>query len=323
MAIGAVMLANAMMAAPAYAQLNGEHVLGDTGVGNGIQPPPGFYVAGLYYRYGTDTIRTADGSKVTIDPSQPGSMTLQAFALTVLYVSKKTLLGAHYGTMFVLPIANGGIEAPAFGLSQPISAGLADAYVVPFSLGWHTPRANFTTGFGFFAPTGRYTAGASDNIGKDMWSYELSAGTTVFLDPAKAWTLATSAYWETHTKKSDQNVSIVGKLSQTGVKVGDLLTLEGGVGRSFLGGAASVGVAYYAQWKVTADDLGIPGEPVLGKHRVYGIGPDVTVPIASKTTLIALLNVRYLLETGVRLKSQGDTFVVTTTFPIPSVKITK
>ena len=75
-----------------------------------------------------------------------------------------------------------------------------------------------------------------------MWSYELSAGTTVFLDAAKAWSVATSAYWETHSKKVDQNVTIGGKLSQTGVKVGDLLTLEGGVGQSFIAGAASVGL---------------------------------------------------------------------------------
>jgi hypothetical protein len=266
-----------MTGSPAYAQLNGEHVLGDTGVGNGTQPPPGVYVATLYYRYGTDTIRNADGDEVTRDPSQPGSMTLHALAPTVVYVSNKKWLGANLGAMFVLPIANGGIEAPAFGLNRPISAGLGDVYVVPFSLGWHTPKANFNTAFAFFAPTGRYTAGASDNIGKDMWSYELSAGTTVFLDSAKAWSLATSAYWETHTQKSDQNVTIGGKLSQTGVTVGDLLTLEGGVGRSFLAGAASVGLAYYAQWKVTDDDFGIPGQTVLGRHRVYGIGPDVTL----------------------------------------------
>ena len=107
------------------------------------------------------------------------------------------------------------------------------------------------------------------------------------------------------------------------MRVGDLLTLEGGVGRSFLAGAASVGLAYYAQWKVTDDDFGLPGQPILGKHRVYGIGPDVTLPIASKNKLIALLNVRYLWETGVRVKTEGNAFVVTASFPIPNVKITK
>ena len=325
LALGAAILGATIVAAPAYAQLNGEHILGDTGVNNGTQPPPGLYIAGLYYRYATDTIRDADGSKVAIDPSQPGSMTLQAFAPTIVYVSKARILGANFGMMAAIPIANGGIEAPAFGLNQPISAGLADSYFVPFSLGWHTPHADVNTAFGLFAPTGRYTAGASDNIGKDMWSYELSAGTTVFFDPNKTWSLATSAYWETHTQKINRNVTIGGKPSQTGVTVGDLLTLEGGFGRTFLMGAASVGLAYYAQWKVTDDDFGIPvnppGGPLLGKHRVYGLGPDLTIPIATKSKLIALLNVRYFWETGARVKTEGDTLVITTTFPVPSVKI--
>ena len=89
MAIGAVILGTAVMAAPAYAQVDGEHVLGDTGVGNGTQPPPGLYVATLYYRYGTDTIRNADSAKVTFTCSQPGSMALHALAPTFVYVSQR------------------------------------------------------------------------------------------------------------------------------------------------------------------------------------------------------------------------------------------
>jgi hypothetical protein len=35
--------------------------------------------------------------------------------------------------------------------------------------------------------------------------------------------------------------------------------------------------------------------------------------------LFALVNIRYLWETGARLKTEGDTLVVTATFPVPSV----
>ena len=57
------------------------------------------------------------------------------------------------------------------------------------------------------------------------------------------------------------------------------------------------------------------------KHKVFGFGPDVTLPIATKSKLFALVNVRYLWETGARVKTQGETLVVTATFPIPSVKL--
>ena len=58
-----------------------------------------------------------------------------------------------------------------------------------------------------------------------------------------------------------------------------------------------------------------------GKHKVFGFGPDVTLPVASKSKLFALVNIRYLWETGARLKTQGQTLVVTATFPVPSVRL--
>ena len=111
----------------------------------------------------------------------------------------------------------------------------------------------------------------------------------------------------------------------TAPPLGQLLTLEGGLGKSFLEGAASVGLAYYAQWKLTNDDfgfpVGLPAGPLLGKHRVWGFGPDVTIPVATKSKLIALVNVRYFWETGARVKTEGQSLVLTGTFPIPSIKI--
>jgi hypothetical protein len=53
---------------------------------------------------------------------------------------------------------------------------------------------------------------------------------------------------------------------------------------------------------------------------VFGVGPDVTIPIATKTKLISLINVRYLIETGAKVKTQGHTLMVTNTIPIGGVK---
>ena len=91
-------------------------------------------------------------------------------------------------------------------------------------------------------------------------------------------------------------------------------------------GALSVGAAYYAQWKVTPDDLGQDLEQLLGvqelpKHRVFGVGPEVTIPIATKKKLIAFLNLRYFWEFGARTTLEGNTFTFTATFPIPSVPL--
>src|SRR4029453_19228126 len=146
---------------------------------------------------------------------------------------------------------------------------------------------------------------------------------TLYVDPRRTLSLSTTAYWETHSKK-DGEIRIE-HITLKDVKVGDLLTLEGGVGKSFLHGAASVGVGYYAQWKTNADDFGMSSAApelsgVRELHRVWGIGPDVTIPIATKTRLISLVNVRYLWEAGARVRTQGQSLLITTTFPIGGIK---
>ena len=67
------------------------------------------------------------------------------------------------------------------------------------------------------------------------------------------------------------------------------------------------------------------GDPIdaefPNKHKVFAFGPDVTLPVASKSKLFALVNIRYFWETGARVKTEGQTLVVTATFPVPSVKL--
>lgn len=314
-----------LCATPAAAQLNGENLLGDMGVKSGTQPEPGLYVSGIYYRYSTDTIKDPNGKRLSLDPSGTASQTINAAMPAVLYVAPKKILGGHLAMMAVLPFANGALEAPGLGFAEEASTGTSDLYVMPAQLGWHFKRADAIAGFAFFAPTGRYSGGASDNLGKGMWSYELSGGGTVYLDEQRSLSLSTTGYWETHAKKSgDVHAD---HITLTNAKVGQLVTLEGGVGKSFLHGAASFGMAYYAQWKVTADQFDIvsPVATATGsipeKHRVWGVGPEVTIPIATKSRLISLVNVRYLWEQGAELKTQGQTFIVTSTIPVGGIRI--
>ena len=323
--VATVTLASLMLAAaPASAQLNGENLLGDMGAKSGSQPLPGFYAGTLLFHSYTDTIKNKDGRRIVFAPDQPANQSINVVAPMFIYVSKATFLGGTYGMMAVVPLANGSLQAPAFGLEESVSTSLSDTYIMPLQLGWRTARADVTTGFAFFAPTGSYEAGGSENLGKGMWSYELSAGTTMYLDRQRSLSLATTAYWETHTKKEGTDELSFEDMGLSGIRVGQLLTLEGGAAKSFLGGAAHIGMAYYAQWKITDDDFGQPSTapaPPVGRHRVFGIGPDVTIPIASKTKLISLINIRYMWEAGAASKTQGQSFVLTTTLPIPSFRI--
>ena len=211
-----------LLAVPAEAQLNGSHTLGDFGVQSGSQPQPGFYAALFYLRYDTDTIKNADGDIVRLPQASPGSLAVSALAPMVWYVSKTKLLGANYGAMVVFPFANASLEAPAFQLNDTVDTSFSDMLIRPLDLGWHTPRSDVAAGLQLYLPTGRYERGGSDNIGKGMWAYEPFVGTTFFFDEKRTASFATTAYWEFHGEKKDSDA-----------KVGQLLTLQGGLGKSY------------------------------------------------------------------------------------------
>jgi hypothetical protein len=321
LALGAVVAIGVFLATPAQAQFNGSHTLGDFGVQSGTQPAPGFYTSLFYYRYSAATLKDRNGETVTLSPESSSNLGMAAYAPILWYVSKNKVLGANYGAMAVIPWANGALEAPILGLDQKTGTRFADMYLRPIDLGWHTKKADVTAGFGIYPPTGHYVDGGSDNTGKGMWTYEPLVGATLYLDEKRSVSLATNVFWELHGAKKDSDT-----------KVGQIVTLEGGLGKSYLGGGLIIGVGYYGQWKVTADSLGVavalPGGGTItgpglsdSKHSVFALGPDVTLPVATKKKLYALVNFRYLWEMGARTKTQGQTLVITATFPIPSVKL--
>ena len=166
------------------------------------------------------------------------------------------------------------------------------------------------------APTGSYDVDAPDNLGLGMWSFELFGGATWYLDAAKSWHFAAAAFYETHTEKEG-----------TDIRVGDILTFEGGLGKSFLEGALTVGLAFDAQWKITEDDPGQFQEAFdlldLDKHSVYGVGAEMTLPLATKQKLIGFLTTRYMWDFDARSTFEGETLLLLATFPVPSVPIGK
>ena len=292
----------------ANAQLNGLHLKGIAGLDSGSQTPPGSYWGVLFYGY--DTGRINDQSGDQINPN--GNLNIFAGAPLISVVTQKKILGANYGFLAIPAVVlNSSLEAPEFG--QNPSAGFGDTYFQPINLGWKFEHADVVAGFAIYAPTGRYTAGNpnGDNTGLGMWGFEPSIGTTVHLNKAKTWNAATLASFEFNTDKRDSSQH-----------VGNILTLEGGVGRSFLKGAAKLGAAYYAQWKLSDDTLtGLAPLLVNGKNRVAAVGPELALPIATKSTLYGFFTFRYEFEVYARTTTQGNTMVITAVFPFKPIKL--
>jgi len=273
---------------------------GDYGLSAGTQPSPGWDAAVQYNYYNPDKLITSDGTAihgVAINQSN--------VQLSFQWVSKTTVWGAHYGAMVSIAWSNTVIATPA--LSRKTTWGFSDSYVQPANLGWHFSRVDALATLGAYIPTGRFTAGASDNTGLGMWAVELGAGATAYPDAAKQFNIATYATFD----------APVSDVRGTDERAGDVLTLEGGVGHTFVNELGGIGVASYAQWKVTSDQ-NYPLPPGFrSKDFYFGVGPEVDVPIPIVKTVPFSLTARYFFEIGNRVATEGNSLYLILTVAKP------
>ena len=264
-------------------------------------------LAPLIYVYNTDTVKNADGDKVAID----ADITSGVFGGGISVVKTKKLLGANYGFEVLLPVwANNRIQGTEIDANP--GAGLTDSALVPVSLGWHFKRADAVANYTIYVPTGRYEDGADDNTGMGMWGQEVGVGTTVYLNEARQYHAATlaSITWQSEKKDSD-------------TKVGTAMNFEGGVGADFLKGGLTVGLDYYASFKLTKDRLGDFPLNIgrLEKAGVFGLGPEVSLALAKGGTLYGSIKVSYQWETYAKAQTQGSTFVFLSTWFLKPIQL--
>jgi hypothetical protein len=293
-------------ATSAHAQLLTQHIKGTTGLKAGSQPPPHIYIPILFYSYNTDTVKDSNGDAL------PGNANLNSLAYgTGIYgVTTKKILGGFYAYEILFPVgANNRIQGTE--INQNPGAGITDSVISPIQIGWHFKRADAIAGYSLFLPTGRYTDGASNNTGFGMWGNELSAGTTVYLDEKKAFHAATVMSFDIQSKKED---------SET--KVGNQINFEGGVGGDFLKGGLTVGLDYYAAFKVADDHIeGFPDILIRGKNKTFALGPEVSLALAKKGMLYGFVKVNYQWETYARTATQGNELTIMATFLVKPIKL--
>lgn len=187
----------------ASAQVRGVYPLGMTATNSGITPEPGFSYANQLLIYSRDEFKDPNG-ELTATGRQSVVMDMNSF----IWVSKAEILGgAKFSASATLPIANNSLTSDVTG---PISGsggyGFADSYYQPFILGWETDRAAVRAVYGFLAPTGRFNAGANDNVGSGYWTHALSSGQTFFLTNDKSTSVSAFQMYEFHTTQEATNI---------------------------------------------------------------------------------------------------------------------
>lgn len=293
--IAVLLIGIAFLCIPLSAQYQGDQLPGLAGLQAGSQPGPGIYVTvPLYFGWSNISINDAQGNRVLKDAS--GEINL--FVLpAVQVVTPFKILGANYGAAYTEWINNGVINVASANFQRSTSYAFGDIYVQPLILGWHFSHADVTAGYSFFAPTG-------GSNGQEMWVNELNLGGTVHAGPGKKFNASTMMYYDFNRKKNDADI-----------KVGDIVTLAGGIGRSFLKGAGNAGVAYGAQWKTTHDSgSDIPALLPITDGRTFGVGPEITVPVFAKGLNIGLVSFRYEWLVGPKTALGGQVLTSSFTF---------
>ena len=280
------------------AQQKGQWVLGQSGLDAGILPDAGFTYANLTINYSADTLRNSSGDVVHLN----GNYSFWAVENVFYYVPPIKILGGRLATMALLPVANGSVTLPDFEMSGQVY-GFADTYFQPLTLGWNFKYLDTWVGYGFTAPTGSYTPGASDNVGSGYWGNNIVSAATLYLTKSKGTTANLATDWETH-----------GQTEGSSVTPGQAFTMEWGIGHYLPldnegNKILELGVVGYDQWQVSANGgtlaPGIPASSVP-YYSVHAIGLQTNFVLPAKGLSLFF---KYEPEYLARARPQGRTIV--------------
>lgn len=293
-----LLCATASSPAQAVPPLRGVYSPGFTATNSGVMPEPGLTYANTFMDYSFDQV------DCPICGNIPSKINVALFAdvNVFLWVSKKKLLGANYALVAGLPFTNSSLSLAGLGTIGG-GGGFADSFYQPFTLGWHLKRADVMAAYAFFAPTGKYSTGATDNTGAGHWTNAPTAGETFYLTKNKATSFSSYQMWEFHTTQEQTNIH-PGQTLDVDYSLTQILPLEKNM-HTLL----QAGLAGYGQWQVT--DNGGPGvNPNVPAHyAINGIGGAANVLLpARKVTL----GVKLMKEFSNSHTVQGYSFQVAT-----------
>ena len=181
----------------ARAQNRGVYPLGMSATNSGVTPEAGFSYVNQLLIYSRDRSKGPNGEVLAT-----GSNSVVMDMNTLAWVKKKKILGgAKFSMSATLPFAKNSLESDITGTVSG-GGGFADSYYQPFILGWEKKRAAVRAVYGFLAPTGRFKAGANDNVGSGYWTHAFSSGQTFYLTKDKATSFSAFQMYEVHTTQN-------------------------------------------------------------------------------------------------------------------------
>ena len=272
------------------AQIRGVYPLGMSATNSGVTPAPGFAYSNQFLLYSRDRIEGPDGEVLAT-----GNNSVMLDLNSLVWVSKGEVFGgARYSFSATLPVANLSLTSDATG-DISAGAGFGDFYCQPLILGWQGKRAAVRLVYGFLAPTGRFEAGADDNVGSGYWTHVVSSGQTFYLTADKATAVSAFQMYEFHSRQEGTDV-VPGETLNLDWSLTRLVPLRQDL-------KLQVGLAGYGQWQTT-DKSGPNITPAQADahYRVNALGLATNLLVPAWNASLAF---KYFQEFSTRSTFQG------------------
>jgi hypothetical protein len=264
-----------LVATSAHSQNRGVYPLGLSAINSGISPEPGFTYNNSFLFYSRSEQKGGNGEVLAT-----GQQSVLLDMNTLLWASSGEIAmlgGARFSSAVTIPIANNSLSSSAQGAISG-GGGVGDLYFQPAIVGWRNERADIRGIFGFLAPTGKFNASASDNVGNGYWTPVIAAGETFYLSEDKATTLSAFEMYEFHSTQSG-----------THIHPGETFDLDYSLMRAltFADSRLQVGLVGYGAWQTTAKtgpEITPAQEAQRYRVNAVGVGLNFVSP-ARKVTL--------------------------------------
>ena len=278
--------------APVQAQIRGVYPLGMSATNSGVTADSGFTYSNSFLSYLRDELRGPDGEVLAI-----GRHSVLMDMNSFVWVRKENIsvLGeALYSVSATLPIANNSLTSDVEGALNG-GGGLADSYYQPLILGWRTKRADVRAVYGFLAPTGKFKAGANNNVGSGYWTNCVSAGETFYLTDNKRTAVSAFEMYEFHGTQQGTNIH-PGQAFDLDYSVTQTFPLQQDL-------RLQLGPAGYGQWQTTdKNGPNVTPAQAAAHYRVNALGFAANVVLPNRKVSVG---VRYFREFLNRSTFQG------------------
>jgi len=305
-----------LLSSPGPAQTGelGHYAPGLPNIRDLLVPDPGFYFLQYLASYNADTFRNRKGDKVNSINTPVAPLKVETdvdvfvIAPAFVWVSPWEIMGARYGAQIIPTFGNTSVQASlrtqtGFGVEADESQfGVGDLYVKPLWLGWEGAHYSVATGYGFYAPVGKYDEGDSDNIGLGFWTHEFQLATAWYPWEHKGTAVTLAGTYEIHSEIEDVNIT-----------PGDRVSLNWGISQYLpLNDANSilleVGALGYSQWQVEKDSGSDVNRRFNVKDQVHAAGGQIGLTYVPWKAFMVFHG---LQEFGAEARFEGQFYTVT------------